>query len=274
MNIADRKRVSVIIPSYKPGEYIRECIQSVCNQTIDTEWYEVIVILNGIRDPYYDELVKLQSLYVNLRVLYTPIVGVSNARNLGLDSAIGEFITFVDDDDMVSCNYLGGLLSISSKTVVAISNVHSFIVSIDSLTDNYFIVSKMANKSSYEKCSLIYSRSFLSYIGGKMIHKETIGSKRFITSLKNGEDSLFLTSLTDKINAIKFSDETSIYYVRERCGSASRRKFTKLSLLNLVLNQSKEYLKLYLSNISEYSFWFFLIRIASLFKGAYKLSKY
>lgn len=45
-------KVSVIIPSYRPGNYVYECLDSLMNQSLDALRFEVIVVLNGTRDPY------------------------------------------------------------------------------------------------------------------------------------------------------------------------------------------------------------------------------
>ena len=57
-----------------------------------------------------------------------------------------------------------------------------------------------------------------------MIHREIISNHRFDCRFKNGEDALFITSITDNFSSIKFSSDDAIYYVRERVGSASRKK--------------------------------------------------
>ncbi|MDJ0518784.1 MAG: glycosyltransferase, partial [Trichodesmium sp. MO_231.B1] len=87
-------RVSVIIATYNNGHYILEAIASIFNQTYRS--YEIIVIDDGSTDntrqvlePYLDKL----------RYVYQENKGVSHARNLGLEMARGEFISFLDADD-------------------------------------------------------------------------------------------------------------------------------------------------------------------------------
>ncbi|MDE5121152.1 MAG: glycosyltransferase, partial [Trichodesmium sp. St19_bin1] len=87
-------RVSVIIATYNNAHYILEAIASIFNQTYRS--YEIIVIDDGSTDntrqvlePYLDKV----------RYLYQENKGVSHARNLGLEMARGEFISFLDADD-------------------------------------------------------------------------------------------------------------------------------------------------------------------------------
>ena len=51
-------KISVIIPTYKPKEYIWECLDSLKSQTFDKKEFEIILILNGCKEPYYSEIDK------------------------------------------------------------------------------------------------------------------------------------------------------------------------------------------------------------------------
>ncbi len=110
-------QISIILPSYNPQNYIYDCIRSICNQTLDASSFELIIILNGDKEPYFTDINR----YIltiregrGIKVCYTELPGVSNARNIGLDMACGEYFCFVDDDDILSSNYLEELLLVSS----------------------------------------------------------------------------------------------------------------------------------------------------------------
>ena len=63
--------ISVIIPTCHPQEYTVECLNSLKNQTLDSQCFEVLVVLNGEHDPYYSFL--QQALPKNARILYSPV---------------------------------------------------------------------------------------------------------------------------------------------------------------------------------------------------------
>ena len=109
-------KVSVIIPTYSPGEYIYNCLTSIVNQTLLSADYEVLVILNGPKAPFYSQLEEFIASHpeCHFRLMYSDVASVSNARNIGLDKAKGEYIAFIDDDDIISPYYLEGLLAVSS----------------------------------------------------------------------------------------------------------------------------------------------------------------
>ena len=100
-------QISVIIPTYKPGAYLQECIESIGQQTIAKEMFELIIVLNGCDEPYRSNINTLLDKCqgnINVRILQTDQPGVSNARNMSTDEAQGELICFLDDDEMVSAN--------------------------------------------------------------------------------------------------------------------------------------------------------------------------
>ena len=98
-------RISVIIPSYRPEEYLYECLEAIRNQTLTQNEFETLVILNGCKEPYFEQIQKYINVHSsNIRLIQTDVPGVSNARNIGIEAAKGEYLTFVDD--IVSPVYL------------------------------------------------------------------------------------------------------------------------------------------------------------------------
>lgn len=269
--------ISVILPSYKPGGYILDCLDSLMRQTMDASLFEVIIVLNGPKEPYWSMLSSYCSKYKNIKMYYEEIAGVSNARNTGLEVAKGEYIAFIDDDDIVSPSYLSSLLRSATKDTISISNVYSFVNSIDEKRDNFFVCSQLRNiekkRDKERRKSFFYYRSFFAYPCGKLIHRDIICNHRFDTRFANGEDALFITSITDNLSKVTFSLDDAIYYVRERVGSASRKKISKSKILFDSYLLIKEYICIYLKHPFKYSFWLFASRIPGVLKGAYFLSK-
>ena len=98
-------RISVIIPSYRPEEYLYECLEAIINQTLNQNEFETLVVLNGCKEPYFEQIQKYINVHSsNIRLIQTDVPGVSNARNIGIEAAKGEYLTFVDD--IVSPVYL------------------------------------------------------------------------------------------------------------------------------------------------------------------------
>ncbi len=121
----DKKRISVVIPTYKPGAYIWECLDSLGRQTLSKEEFEVIIVLNGEKEPYFSQIEDYARKHedgLQVRLTYSEKPGVSNARNLGIDMAHGEYLTFIDDDDWVTANYLFNLFTKAEAGTIVASN--------------------------------------------------------------------------------------------------------------------------------------------------------
>lgn len=96
--------LSVIVPFYNLGRFLPQALESVFS--IDYPNYEVILIDDGSTDATSLEvLVQMQTRYPALQVFRQQNTGLSAVRNLGSHLAKGEFITFVDADDMVDSTY-------------------------------------------------------------------------------------------------------------------------------------------------------------------------
>lgn len=257
-------KISVIIPSYKPENYLGQCLKSLSKQTLSTEDFEVILVLNGPQNPYEDKITDLVRLYNirNLRYFYSQQQGVSIARNVALDMAKGEYITFVDDDDYVSENFLEEMLAVSKLDVIGLCNVQGFV---DGTNE------KRHFRLEEAYCQLCNNgiqpfRKARKYLSGpwmKLIHRDILGDRRFNINFKNGEDSLYMFEVSDRMKNVACTSEKAIYYRRFRENSAMSSQSASM-ILNNRLKMLREYTKIYLKAPTHYSFFFYLTRILAL----------
>ena len=102
-------KISVIVPVYKVEKYLSQCLDSILAQTFTD--FEVLLIEDGSPDKsgeICDEYVQKDS---RVRAFHKENGGVSSARNLGLDKAKGEWVTFIDADDWINPNFIKNLYS-------------------------------------------------------------------------------------------------------------------------------------------------------------------
>lgn len=251
--------ISIIIPTYCPDSYIKRCIQSIEEQLNLKEMLEVIIVLNGKRYPYETYLKDfILESKLNIKYIYTSQKGVSNARNIGLDHSKGDYIFFLDDDDILSKNYFDEMCKCLDANVIVASNVYSFYSDVDEKLKDYLTFKK-------NNTNLILNRKYLSNSCCKLIPKEIIGNRRFNINFTNGEDALFMFLISDKIKVIKVTP-SSIYYRRLRIGSASRRKISLLRRVERIVRQQVEYSKIYFSNPLKYNFLLYLTRLIAVLK--------
>ena len=97
-------KISVIVPVYNVEKYLHRCVDSILAQTFTD--FELLLINDGSKDSsgvICDEYAAKDS---RVLVFHKENGGVSSARNMGLDNAKGEWISFVDSDDWVEKEYL------------------------------------------------------------------------------------------------------------------------------------------------------------------------
>lgn len=96
-------KISVIIPCYNNGLYIKETLDSVLKQSFQD--FEIIIVNDGSSDSYTNELLKDLN-YPKTKVIHTKNRGVSSARNTAIQSSSGEYILPLDSDDLIHESYL------------------------------------------------------------------------------------------------------------------------------------------------------------------------
>lgn len=258
-------KISVIIPTYKPQNYLWECLESLVNQTFPREEFEVILVLNGCSEPYKNNIEKfiISNMYgMNVNFIHTKQGGVSNARNIGLDNAKGEYVTFIDDDDFISPKYLELLFKDVDEDTISLCYPYAYNDGeIEkqlsySLTDVY--------NEMYQKKELCLSSKVRKFFSGpcmKLIPMSIIQHRHFDLRFKNGEDSLFMFLISDRFKKFAFAPKEAVYYRRIRSGSATT---SKMSARYNIINLSRlivEYSKIYFFTKKHYSLRFYLTRI-------------
>ena len=95
--------VSFIVPVYNAEKYLKECLDSLVNQSLQN--IEVLLINDGSRDNSQNIIDEYSKKYTFVKGIQKKNGGSSSARNLGLQEAMGEFVIFVDSDDYVDRCY-------------------------------------------------------------------------------------------------------------------------------------------------------------------------
>ncbi len=95
------KQLSVIIPIYNVKQYLRCCIESIFHQELDDDVFEVILVNDGTPDESMESIKDIIKSHKNIIVINQQHQGVSIARNNGIKRATGQYITFIDSDDLL-----------------------------------------------------------------------------------------------------------------------------------------------------------------------------
>lgn len=118
--------LSIIVPTYNVKSYIEECVDSLLNQKfVDCE---IIIVDDGSTDGSSEVCDKLQLKDSRIKVVHQKNGGLSAARNTGLKHAKGEYLSFIDSDDIVSPSMFSDLINTleKNKADVAVCNFEVF----------------------------------------------------------------------------------------------------------------------------------------------------
>lgn len=206
--------LSFIIPVYNAETYIGECLDSLLQQDIPEEDYEIICVNDGSRDGSLSVLQKFAQKHSNIIILDKENGGVTTARNAGLEASRGDYIWFIDADDFIKANILGQL-----KTMVQESDCDRLIFGgyqfLDALTEEERTLSQKkqlpTNTPWYDAVvwRSLLRRSFLQSHDLSFRYPE----------LTHGEDGLFMYEVTLH-NPSAVEIEEALYFYREHSGSA------------------------------------------------------
>lgn len=183
-----KNMVSVIVPVYNVEKYLDRCINSILNQTYNN--IELILINDGSTDSSMEIMKKYESLK-NVILINQENSGAGRARNRGIDRANGDYILFVDSDDMLDNNAINRLVNEIKDNDIIIYGFKQFENDTNKLVMNSKPVDCVWSRFKYVATS---SRMY----NAKFFKK----NKLYFSDLRIGEDvflSITANSLTDKI---------------------------------------------------------------------------
>lgn len=219
-----KQQVDIIIPVHNSEKYLSDCLKSIDNQ----EYNKINVII--INDGSNDKSEKIINSYMHsskFTVKYFAFQepqGVSGARNKGISLSTGEFVTFVDSDDVILPNHVKTLVHNISGEVI-LSAVHIF-------------KKNSSQNTNYESKTLSLSESFINvlsskgvegYVWNKLFRNELL-QKYHVQFKKNiimSEDLLFVCDYLLKASGDMRISSTQSYYYRINNTSATKSSSAK-----------------------------------------------
>lgn len=126
MNTMEQPLISIIIPVYNAKAHLDACVQSILDQSYKN--FELLLIDDGSSDGSSELCDELSQKSEKIRVIHKENGGVSTARNRGLEEACGEFIIFVDCDDVISQDYVESFIESSRDADLVIGSIEDVYV--------------------------------------------------------------------------------------------------------------------------------------------------
>ena len=217
--------ISIVIPVYNAERYINKCIDSVLNQSY-TNW-ELLLINDGSSDDSGKICDSYSMKYDRIRTIHKPNEGVSSARNLGIEQASGDFITFIDSDDWVSSQYIADFVRCNpQKNSIVVSGLITKTPSEEYVSFQYTDESTMNGVTA---CDLIVQYDLFRDGGpyNKLFDLQLIKVNKlsFRTNLSYHEDHIFVYSyylLVENIILSRFCGYYYMHYGKNSNNSLSR----------------------------------------------------
>ena len=218
--------ISVIIPVYNREKYVEECIRSLQNQSYKN--YEIILIDDGSTDDTLAICRRLAAEIPAIRILEGTHAGVSKARNIGLEAARGDFVFFIDSDDIIHPGLLEILVKSLKETDATIAATKCFSIWEQDWGNVYPYIERNPGpgETTYQTFEQTLEAVFcggknpLNMIGGVMMRRDLIGDTRFRDDLYIGEDFFFVYENMIKGGSTIFLKEIW-YYARNHKDNTS-----------------------------------------------------
>ncbi len=226
-------KISIIIPVYNSKQYLRKCLESICNQTLQD--IEIICINDCSNDNSHlilqeyaknDQRIKLIDLKENK--------GAAVARNIGIENSCGQYLGFIDSDDFIDPNFYEKLYERASKTDADVvkGNIAIYCPKTKSSTKEAWI--DLNDKVKQHKAN--FCCSFTSAIYKTSLIKEN--AIEFLEGLIHFEDPYFTIKAAIFYQKLEIIDDVFYYYVNNP-DSTSRKKITINHIESLITGVGK-----------------------------------
>lgn len=236
-------KVSIIVPVFNVSNYLSQCLDSIINQTYQN--IEIILVDDGSSDDSGKICDEFKEKDQRIIVIHQENIGVSNSRNNAIKLASGDYITFIDSDDLLDYEYVERLILKANKDTFSLGKIATFkdkIIKniscgedIELLKDNFIELSRMYLLNS--PCCRLYNT--------EIIRKNNIF---FNSDLSLGEDLLFNLEYLNYVDKIYITNRELYYYRRISNDTLSFKYNSKMKEIQILLfdkytNFFEKYLK-------------------------------
>jgi len=216
MDIDHKELISVIIPFYNQEHYFEECLNSVIHQTYSN--FEIIIINDGSDKKYDKILTELQLKHLDkIKIFGQENKGVSAARNLGILKSKGEYVAFIDSDDVWLPNKLEYQINLIKKKKIDFIHGSYLIINENDSFVGKFIAKSLDYNDLIKSCDVGLSTVLI---------KSNLIKKHLFKNISTKEDYVCWLSVIKEINLL-YGDSKEVAFYRERKKSLSSNIITK-----------------------------------------------
>lgn len=222
--VMDKKLISIIIPVYNVEKYVEECVESCLKQDYDN--CEIVLIDDGSTDASGIICDKLASRNKNIFCYHKENGGLSDARNYGIQHSKGEFIVFVDSDDIIDKSMISYLFNMipseGQKTIATCGLTHFY----DNDKPVFYYDDKIRRiNKDVALSSFLYQNHISPSSCGKIYPRELVINNLFIKG-QRFEDNDFIFRVLRDCESVVFT-KSRLYAYRHRRNSITTSQFSE-----------------------------------------------
>ena len=242
--------ISVIVPVYKVEDYLEKCIQSIINQTYNN--LQIILVDDGSPD----NCGKICDVYAKkdkrIEVVHKNNGGLSDARNVGINKAKGEYIAFVDSDDYIEKSMYKDMYNLMKKRKADVCICNFYNVE----GNNKILKNPNKGIQEYDKISILkeilLDTKVQSYAWNKLYKKEVFNNIKYPVG-KKYEDIGTTFYILEKCNKIIVTGKPEYYYLNRKDSIVNNvNEQTIIDYIELIIKRY-DYIEKNLKELDKYN---------------------
>lgn len=236
--------VSIVVPVYNVENYVEECLRSIISQTYSR--LEIIIVNDGSEDGSLKKCEKIAAVDSRIKIFSKKNGGLSSARNYGMKCMHGEFVSFVDSDDIIAVDMIETMVNmiVKFKSDIAVVGISPNIYDLKK-KDNFIEKVCLPEKAIKE---LLIDGEVVTSASGKL-YKSELWNKIEFPEGRIFEDYATIYKVIDRANVISVS-QNSKYYYRTNPNGITQSAFNKKKMDYFI--STKEIREYVLENYPKY----------------------
>ena len=217
------KKVSVVVSIYNAQEYLREMLESLAFQSYPQNFLEIVLVNDGSTDNTENICKEYCEKYSNFILINKQNGGISSARNAGLKVSTGEYITFVDSDDLCDKDYILLLVQGLEESGADLCCCGIIEKTVNGLTEYCYKEEKVFSINDSDAYVDFFNAYWLPVTWNKL-YKRSLIKENFIEGLNYDEDTVFNLAYLKNVKKIVCLKECLYsYYIREKITSLTAK---------------------------------------------------
>ena len=220
--------ISIIVPVYQVRDYVGECVESIRQQTYTN--LEILLVDDGSTDGSGEMCDEYARTDERIRVIHQENRGQAGARNTGLDNVQGEYIAFVDSDDLVLPDYIEVLYMLLTKHAADLAACAYVKGTTEELAVARTVSGKQESSGDVEELCISSEKMLRQWHGKYKMQETVVWNKLYHKDVWNGkrrmrfpegrslEDVLISHLIIESVERIALTTQ-ALYFYRVRDGS-------------------------------------------------------